>query len=1513
MFRWLHISDIHFCTNADGAETVQLRDALIGYVKNLEPFNALFITGDLRHGKYDKTCDVAETCTNIKNIANAAGITDMSNVYIVPGNHDVKRSDVRSDIIRGVKDNYDVYVGKFDSRLETLLNDFSFFRECENNLYRESFLPISSNPHFVRTTEHLILVHINTAILSCDNDEEGRLYLGTYYLQEALKEAKAKAITKAIPDSEVETKLTDLPILAIGHHDLHMFKREEQSKILELFADYDVNVYLCGHNHKLKVTTRENVYEIGAGCMKKDSGEVDAGFLVGEYDGIRKQALFIGYEWKSGNWAIDNHFENNLYRLTPKQEGYVSLFPGHIPEITKKKYDSPEYYIPGKLCKWVIDNKRQTRLPFSDNRLDLYEACLSDKHMVLIGGAGSGKSTAIEFLAHKLYEDKTNNYYPVINSLKDFTDKMDLYEYVPPEYRKAPAERIFLLLDGYDEIEDKYKSDFIHSVNNFTRSNPQVNITVSTRGNFYTNGIFSNFAEYEVVPFDDEDIRVFLRQKHIDSKRFLAEVFNKSLESLLHIPFYLVSIVEMYEEKYPLPQRDTLIENLIKLRFKSDVNKNAGNMPLEDYEHEIFISFQNIAIALQLLNRNYLTNIEFQKLISDRKYLKPNGLWERVGDTWQFKHANFQEYLAAKHLSNLGFNEIKEIITTNSGVLGNRWINTLSFVLPMMVDEELLYWLADNSPNLMLHFEPDKLTDEVRFNLFRKIMNSHREKNVWLPYRYADVQLFAKSFMSEKALEYLVSEISNPLHYWSLSNALNVIRWFDSNLFGKEAETTETLISCCKSKKARPYEREGALIALGALQLFNKNVSHQLFELFGATTNAHEKSGLCHYFIEANQVDEYIDFFLDGLNMKDDDGYFSSSFRLFEALKKISTPAAIKKVFEYVAQKYNDISSYRFEEIIENTVSKAISIYGKGHKALYGVVLANFIKSIKNYNNKAVIRIWEFFVKTKTKAKVFEYILKSDEDIFRRHYIYFNDISIFRDDEYVKLFADMYKQGMKKNDFIDFAELLYEDDPRFEHCKDLIQEVDGIIIKPRKNVDYVQQEKQGKQCYFNALFSKDRYVELANELFELAEDSNLTCKQLSDPYQYLRDYKKELEHVKWDLIRLCDDEECELAVKSHLEKIVNWEGYLLSKICKTLKENNNLYVSDIQKAQLADYCNSNLQEYSFIEDVTYIDESYTYTYKGYYLSFLLQYFNFPCDVQILLQLTMYPFIYEFDDNGNFHSSYFNAITQLEKIVDKDLLVNKVKQDIQNQQLPNFLIERHLEFCTENKIFEAKELATNVCIGEYDRYTKTRAVNYLFGVFGTDYVFKHVLDTADDELLEYISSHQVTINDARLVNRLLERANALKDKTKFLSQLIRLQSEEGLRTYYELTLEANALPDYTDDNSNCGHITEAISSIEKPELLQLLVKLVKLRFTLNFKDAKFFGLYNSLSKAFKNIGTGSNYETVVSLMKLTIEENENNENLKSFCNHIIENLNNIESINSERAWPFDEVIQKLMLN
>ncbi len=88
--RWLHMSDIHFKGN-EQYETKRMRDSLIEELKKVsieKNIDLIFITGDLAYQGlgYDKDLEKF-----IQAILSSTGAT-LDNLFIVPGNHDLKRS-----------------------------------------------------------------------------------------------------------------------------------------------------------------------------------------------------------------------------------------------------------------------------------------------------------------------------------------------------------------------------------------------------------------------------------------------------------------------------------------------------------------------------------------------------------------------------------------------------------------------------------------------------------------------------------------------------------------------------------------------------------------------------------------------------------------------------------------------------------------------------------------------------------------------------------------------------------------------------------------------------------------------------------------------------------------------------------------------------------------------------------------------------------------------------------------------------------------------------------------------------------------------------------------------------------------------------------------------------------------------------------------------------------------------------------------------------------------------------
>ena len=65
----------------------------------------------------------------------------------------------------------------------------------------------------------------------------------------------------------------------------------------------------------------------------------------------------------------------------------------------------------------------------------------------------------------------------------------------------------------------------------------------------------------------------------------------------------------------------------------------------------------------------------------------------------------------------------------------------------------------------------------------------------------------------------------------------------------------------------------------------------------------------------------------------------------------------------------------------------------------------------------------------------------------------------------------------------------------------------------------------------------------------------------------------------------------------------------------------------------------------------------------------------------------------------------------------------------------------------------------------------------------------------------------------------------------------------------MSKEKNAVPDL---NKDICEITEAVGGISEKKNIDILIKLILLRFQEGFQDKPYFGLYNSTYKAMKNI-------------------------------------------------------------
>jgi DNA repair exonuclease SbcCD nuclease subunit len=322
--RWLHLSDIHFGYKADIVENMRFK--MLERVKSIGRIDYLFITGDLRFGKVEREGYPRETIQFIEDLMRSLKL-DRKNVFLVSGNHDVNRSDELKAIISSAKSKYKTSKGEIS---KTTLNFIQEQRKPFADIYEEICGRKEPEIHYSIETEHYNIIHINTALFSCSDDEQGELILGTQLLRN---------MTKSLNKNK--------PCIVLAHHSLDSLTPDEQRELEIILKENNSVLYLCGHKHQalsgnIKIHRQDIdlwMYICGTN-MDKDSSieETDMDIFVGEIDPENHQGNVKAYKWsrKSSSWMQDSDFS---YAQNQSEDG-THYFPPNSRPISNLNIDS---------------------------------------------------------------------------------------------------------------------------------------------------------------------------------------------------------------------------------------------------------------------------------------------------------------------------------------------------------------------------------------------------------------------------------------------------------------------------------------------------------------------------------------------------------------------------------------------------------------------------------------------------------------------------------------------------------------------------------------------------------------------------------------------------------------------------------------------------------------------------------------------------------------------------------------------------------------------------------------------------------------------------------------------------------------------------------------------------------------------------------------------------------------------------------------------------------------------
>lgn len=325
-FKWLHFSDLHL--SCDSFDEKKAKAKLIEFIKqerksNHLEYDYIFISGDVAN-----KADYSGAEEFLEKLFVALGLENteegLKNVFWSVGNHDIHRdeSSTRYKLIQDIRcpDNPITLAKCIDEDSENsykhveeraLFIDagMKLFKDKHRKFLKRDYGGNRSEPHVFVPLPQLNLVILNTCLTSADSMDPHNLYI---------KSGELRGVFDKIKEEDNKK-----PVFVLGHHGRDFFEMSEMDELSDTFDDKGVDVYLCGHNHRLGFAlfpdTERNIYQFTCGGGDKFSKGAVFSFMHGEFNGRDCSIHITPYSYKEfGNkeWGSD-------YQLNKRFRAYT--------------------------------------------------------------------------------------------------------------------------------------------------------------------------------------------------------------------------------------------------------------------------------------------------------------------------------------------------------------------------------------------------------------------------------------------------------------------------------------------------------------------------------------------------------------------------------------------------------------------------------------------------------------------------------------------------------------------------------------------------------------------------------------------------------------------------------------------------------------------------------------------------------------------------------------------------------------------------------------------------------------------------------------------------------------------------------------------------------------------------------------------------------------------------------------------------------------------------------------
>jgi len=426
-----------------------------------------------------------------------------------------------------------------------------------------------------------------------------------------------------------------------------------------------------------------------------------------------------------------------------------------------------------------------------DNKETLLDLLKTKDRIVLLGNPGIGKTTELRLLFDQLWEVKEINLnFPFFINLKNFRLSSKFEDLILfKKWKDLPV--ITFILDGLDEIANIH--DFISELELFLKNynDKEIKVVISCRTNIYEKYLvkISNFNYFYLESLSDKQINRILDNQI--SKILTYNELDK-FRVFLENPFTLNLFGDYYRENGKFPTSVTeafelsIRKELIQTKEKF---KNRIEVDIPFVKKDLMI----VAFVSELMQQNQISEDNLSEIIL-RKY-KP--VFEELpfldklphSENFVFRHKNYQEFFAAKYLSDFEIEKIISIIKINSNINKTKpsLFNTITFLLNIVDKqkfEALKKWLLEYEPEILFLAEKDRIDRNSQKEIFRKYFTDVAiEKTFWLGRN----QRFSMDKLAEFAdIEFLLDTIIKNEHFRAVYSAIDLLSYVDETKYEED-------------------------------------------------------------------------------------------------------------------------------------------------------------------------------------------------------------------------------------------------------------------------------------------------------------------------------------------------------------------------------------------------------------------------------------------------------------------------------------------------------------------------------------------------------------------------------------------------------------------------------------------------------------------------------------------------------------------------------------------------------